>query len=379
MFKGECTDCLLFTFAPLGPQMNASLFNRIYDRLSQLYEFKITDNKGMGFERTVRLRYKQSYSIENNAWGEFQAHRRLVGLITIARSFNDNEIESICELHNTIRDTYANTLFDSRCFVIGNLSTTTTEKVVFFESEELCCEQIEARVQELITGLFWVLESKRLDRASEKMDKIPLLMAPFEEKALFGLDNDTFAFRRKCMGRMRKHIADLSLLAGLPQESITNYISAIEQLKAVGDKLWLASAYEGLCAASLALLFPDRWHQIHLLRRQFHFEKSLFHDLISRCDYEVSRSEVCEAMRRIAANSEGVILNGEDSSSKAGANKNILTVDQFYDRYKEAASYYALVKSFHFACKQYFIFVYIFSIVEHLFLNLNAVSKQLEL
>ena len=104
--------------------MNPSLFNLIYDRLTRMYELKVTDNKGMGFERKVRLRYKQSYSIENNDWGDFQAHRRLVGLITIARSFNDNEIESICELHNTIRDTYANTLFDSRCFVIRNSLST---------------------------------------------------------------------------------------------------------------------------------------------------------------------------------------------------------------------------------------------------------------
>lgn len=114
--------------------MNPNLFNLIYDRLSQLYEFKVSGNKGMGFERTIRLRFKQSYSIENNNWGDFQAHRRLVGLITIARSFNDNEIESICELHNTIRDTYADTLFDSRCFVIRSSSPT----VEITSNNEVC-------------------------------------------------------------------------------------------------------------------------------------------------------------------------------------------------------------------------------------------------
>lgn len=98
--------------------MDRQLFNLIYDRLAQLYEFKITDQKVSGFERVIRLRYKQSYTIENNDWGDFQAHRRLVGLITIGRSFHDNEIESISELHKTIHDTFANTLFDSRCFII---------------------------------------------------------------------------------------------------------------------------------------------------------------------------------------------------------------------------------------------------------------------
>src|SRR5699024_2739182 len=134
-------------------------------------------------------------------------------------------------------------------------------------------------------------------------------------------DTDTRSFRRKCMGRMRKHIADLSLLAGLPQESLTNYISAIEQLKAVSDKLWLASAYEGLCAASLALLYPDRWHQIHSLRRQFHFEKSLFQDLVSRCDYEAARSEVGNAMKRIAAKSSAINISSNSNSNGEDDNK----------------------------------------------------------
>ena len=155
------------------------------------------------------------------------------------------------------------------------------------------------------------------------------------------MDTDTRSFRRKCMGRMRKHIADLSLLAGLPQESLCNYISAIEQLKAVNDKLWLAAAYEGLCSASLALLFPDRWHQIHLLRRQFHFEKCLFNDLISRCDYDEARTEVGAIMKRIACKEPSV----EECHSKS-LNKSILSMDQFYERYKEAASHYAMVNIF---------------------------------
>lgn len=351
--------------------MNSKLFNQIYDRLTQVYEFKITDSKGSEFERVIRLRYKQSYSIENNNWSDFQAHRRLIGLITVARSFHDNEIESICELHKTIRDTYTNTLFDSKCFIImnglhgeqpvdgdaqnetlsdesielidnnvqqaeqfvgqekgdikqinsnnqnelfnftmngqmdsldynsftspvdksssppssiasqvssptsslvippqtitdackkdqvqdvtgaiqddsilvtdktgaagarsrthsrnksmdsrllmpskSNVSSLTVSQAAFnrthsssslfppidrdsssasntneyvrYESDDQCCEQIESRVREFITGLFWVLESKRLDRAREKMEKVPLLMAPFEKKDMIG-------------------------------------------------------------------------------------------------------------------------------------------------------------------------------------------------
>lgn len=66
-------------------------------------------------------------------------------------------------------------------------SGATTNEYIRYENDIQCCEQIELRVRDFITGLFWVLESKRLDRASEKMDKIPLLIAPFEKKDLIGM------------------------------------------------------------------------------------------------------------------------------------------------------------------------------------------------
>lgn len=111
--------------------MNQNLFNLIYENLMQLNELTITNNKIAGFERIIRVRYKQSYSIEENDWGDFQTHRKLVGLITVARSFHRNEIESISELHKTIHDTYNNTLLDSKCFIIKSTNElkTNTEKV----------------------------------------------------------------------------------------------------------------------------------------------------------------------------------------------------------------------------------------------------------
>ena len=151
-----------------------------------------------------------------------------------------------------------------------------------------------------------------------------------------GLDTDTKSFRRKCLGRMRKHIADLSLLAGLPHESLNDYVSAIEQLKAVKDRLWLASAYEGLCVSSLALLLPNRLQDVLKLRIKFSYEHGLLHNLISRSDYEMARSEVGEELKKISTTTV-------NTSYHSKVLKNILTEEQFYERYKEAASHYALV------------------------------------
>mgnify|MGYP001796284541 CR=1 FL=1 len=60
-------------------------------------------------------------------------------------------------------------------------------------------------------------------------------------------------YKRRCLGRMKKHIGDLSLLAGLPQDALCHYTIALEQLRIISDPLWLAAAIEGLCAASIAL------------------------------------------------------------------------------------------------------------------------------
>jgi len=42
------------------------------------------------------------------------------------------------------------------------------------------CPDLEDKIQEFLASLFWVLESKRLDRSYEKMDHLTLLTAPFE-------------------------------------------------------------------------------------------------------------------------------------------------------------------------------------------------------
>lgn len=45
---------------------------------------------------------------------------------------------------------------------------------------------LEQNVAELINALFWVVESKRLERSREKVEKVTLLLAPFEKKDFVG-------------------------------------------------------------------------------------------------------------------------------------------------------------------------------------------------
>lgn len=44
------------------------------------------------------------------------------------------------------------------------------------------------------------------------------------------------------------------MLAGLPQDALSQYLIAGEHLRAANDVLWLAGSLEGQCAASLVLV-----------------------------------------------------------------------------------------------------------------------------
>lgn len=79
---------------------------------------------------------------------------------------------------------------------------------------------------------------------------------PFEKKDFVGLDMETRNMRKRCVGRVTKNLADLTLQSGLVAESLNLFHAACETLRAISDSLWLGAANEGLCAASAILLYP---------------------------------------------------------------------------------------------------------------------------
>lgn len=52
-------------------------------------------------------------------------------------------------------------------------------------------DDLEERVEEFAASIFWVLESKRLDRGFERQDKPVLLTAPHEVREFIGIDTET--------------------------------------------------------------------------------------------------------------------------------------------------------------------------------------------
>lgn len=262
--------------------------------------------------RTVYFRFIHDHPVEHNDWGDFQTHRRLLGLITIGKFENQTELNELCRHHESLKVRYGSTLYESRAIFFGpdthtsnanakgdaqpalqkigenvaNMDGSCREKIsqhygqlqdefttpsnfksqAFFYREQDIGMDLEARVGDFLSALFWVLESRRLERSREKADKVSLLLAPFEKRDFVGLDMESRNNRKRCVGRVMKNLADLSLQAGLLEDALSLYHNANETLRSVGDSLWVGATEEGLCAASAVILFPHM-REIEVLHR----------------------------------------------------------------------------------------------------------------
>lgn len=173
---------------------------------------------------------------------------------------------------------YIHTVYDSRSILLGPVESEDIKKppppfttphnfktTASFYSDEICVD-LETQILQYLNSLFWILESKKLERTKEKIDKVALLLAPFEKKDFMGLDLESRNNRKRCIGRATKHLGDLSLQAGLPNDAINHYHSVIHTLQVINDWLWLGAAYEGLCAVSALILYPNMCRSLPLQR-----------------------------------------------------------------------------------------------------------------
>lgn len=64
-----------------GSQLKSRSFQKLYERISRVGHVKVSDSNGS--QRPVWVTYRREYPVENNDWGDFQTHRRVLGIITI--------------------------------------------------------------------------------------------------------------------------------------------------------------------------------------------------------------------------------------------------------------------------------------------------------
>ncbi|KAG5842607.1 hypothetical protein ANANG_G00179420 [Anguilla anguilla] len=249
----EDHQTVLVVVQPVGIVPEDQFF-RIYKRIASVNQVSIRDS-----QRLLYIRYRHHYPPENNEWGDFQTHRKVVGLIAVTTCGSSKEWPQTSDRFHGQKEVFGSTLYDSRLLVFGlqgEIAEQTRTDVAFYPSYDEC-EDVEKRVEDFVESIFIVLESKRLDRATDKSgDKIPLLCVPFEKKDFVGLDTDSRHYKKRCQGRMRKHVGDLCLQAGMLQDALVHYHMAVELLRSVNDFLWLGAALEGLCSASVIYHYP---------------------------------------------------------------------------------------------------------------------------
>ena len=289
---------LLVLCQHIGHQLKPRTFNQVVETISEVEEVRVTDKTGA--VRNIKVRYTDRYPTENNEWGEFQAHRRVLGVVTVGACSSQIELAELCRLHEASRAKYSSTVFDTRCVVfclpgrssessdsddketngesLENGNTSDHSDVTegddgekepdkppsWFHAQshktrllqyygESYSSGLKADIQDFISSLFWILESKRVEATRDTSERIPLLCAPFERKDFVGLDMESRNNRKRVLGRLKKHLADVSLQAGLMAEAWNYYQVAADVLRPANDWLWLAASLEGLCAVSVVL------------------------------------------------------------------------------------------------------------------------------
>ena len=105
-------------------------------------------------------------------------------------------------------------------------------------------------------------------------------------------------------------MGDLPLLAGLYEELVTHYLTAVEHGQSCNDYLWTGSALEGICAASNAI--------------------SLGNDIIKQNSLSLV----------IAKSSVNVHTTSESDSEQRKQSGCALTVDEMISKYSECLNCY---------------------------------------
>ena len=191
-----------------------------------------------------------------DAWADLQPSKEVAGVVGVCRSASG---PSLASAHAELRGAAAPHRFASRgeCY-----------RLYVFEpggsggSGEGAADQlpnvilIPAPTERMSTGDY--LNRLLEDFVSELVEKLdewvldldgnmPVLQTRLDTRSV----EESQLVARRRSGRMSKYMADCALMSGSPLDAHELYIAAAEECKQGRDKLWYASALEGLCAAEL--------------------------------------------------------------------------------------------------------------------------------
>lgn len=216
--------------------MNPDDYRIVLDELNSL-ETIIIPNDG----QTMRLKFRSNYPMENNEWGDFQYHRKVLGLICIARHNENVSLGDLDKFYMDMKYLYDSTLIDSRLVVLGldkpssvspdnvsmvsedqgivinpnhysecgeskpepnlngrdgdselyKLSEVSRTQLLTYDSVTQARMDIKEDILYLCHSLFFVLESRRLSMINASLRTPAMLMAPGEQEFIHSLDPES--------------------------------------------------------------------------------------------------------------------------------------------------------------------------------------------
>lgn len=200
-------------------------------------------------------------------WEDFQAHRKILGVIGLCHCPLTPEISAAYEQFLTICKAYPSAQV-TRCFAFhpadAQIEVDDEKKkefLVMFPSMDR--QELKVHMQTLMKDFAasllmafesWVLHLKPVG-----------LTTPLDSQV--SLNSDEVNKKRK-LGRVQKTMGDYCLLAGSPLDANSHYYTAIELARLTGDNLWQAGAIEGYVCATV---LNQNGHKDYLLEQEVQY------------------------------------------------------------------------------------------------------------
>ena len=124
----------------------------------------------------------------------FVFNLHIIGVARLAPDpqLHAKDIEKIQHRFANVKLQYESIVYDSRCLVLCKTKPDITlqRNFIFIEDEVDDESNFSGFINEYISTLFVVLESKRVEKCNEKLDKMDLPTSPIEQEQVFN-DSDT--------------------------------------------------------------------------------------------------------------------------------------------------------------------------------------------
>ena len=171
---------ILILVKPIG-YIGETKFRHVFDDIAKCRRAQVPNTT-----RSLALRYSKHIYPSYSEWGTFQVHRKVLGLICVAKCSEVAELGKIQKQFDELKSYYRETLLDTRCFVLGCKAAEDAKisKGFVLVADEYTLDELEKQFAEFAASLFNILESKRIGKLSEKADKISLISAPLEQELI---------------------------------------------------------------------------------------------------------------------------------------------------------------------------------------------------